>query len=538
PEHLHDFWPVAPSPQQGSAAELAAIGRNEHLSRYEVNVLVDNSDSHGAPVVLERNPTLANLLGRIEFRAVLGAMVTDFRQIRAGSIHRANGGYLILHVVDLLRNPFAWETLKRALISKEITIESPLEQATVTVAGRLRPEPIPASLKVLLIGPRSVYQALYQLEEDFAELFAVRADFAPDMHWTGEHVRDYAAFIARQVRDQHLLHLDAAAVATVIEFSATQREHQQKLSARMLDIANLVAEASYWAGKAGHDPVMAMDVDTAIRKRMYRSNLIEERLQEMIDERTLAIATAGTVIGQVNGLSVIDLGDYSFGRPSRISARVSPGKAGVQSIERDIELSGPIHSKGVMILAGYLRGQYGAAAPLALSATLTFEQTYDMIDGDSASSTELYALLSALSGTPIDQGIAVTGAVDQFGRVQAVGGVTRKIEGFFAVCNARGLTGSQGVVVPSANVQHLMLDQDVVEAIRNEMFHVWAVETVDQGMALLTGLEAGERDGNGAFPDGSIHALVAARLDQYLAAADSVSAREEDRKSSTKRKTR
>jgi lon-related putative ATP-dependent protease len=522
PDHLHDFWPQGGQPETGIPAELVATRVSEHLARYDVNVLVDNSETTGAPVVFERNPTFSNLLGRVEFRAVFGAMVTDFRQIKAGALHRANGGFLIVHVLDVLRNPLAWETLKRSLLCEEIEVESLGEHLSIQFAGRLRPEPVPLDVKVVLIGPRNVYQLLFQLDEDFTELFAVRADFAPDMEWNDEHALDYAAFISRKVRENQLLHFDAAAVARVVEYGARLRDHQRKLSTKFLEIANLVTEASHWARKAGRDPVMAEDVERAIEHRTYRANLIEERVQEVIAERTITVDTEGKETGQVNGLSIIDLGDYAFGKPNRISARVSIGQQGVQSIERDIELSGPIHSKGVLILSGYLSGQYGASSPLALNATITFEQTYEEVEGDSASSTELYALLSALSDVPIDQGIAVTGSVDQFGRVQAVGGVTRKVEGFFDACRARGLTGKQGVLVPAANVSHLMLRQDVVDAIAEARFHLWSIDSIDQGIELLTGMPAGDRRDDGTFPDGTVHARVLERLAQFRKVADDV----------------
>jgi predicted ATP-dependent protease len=336
------------------------------------------------------------------------------------------------------------------------------------------------------------------------------------MEWTDEHVGDYAAFVSRQVRDRHLRHFNRAAVARVVEYGARVRDHQRKLSTRFLEIANLITEASHWAAKAGHDPVMAADVEQAIAKRAYRANLVEERLHELIADRTIAIETDGERVGQVNGLSIIDLGDYVFGQPSRITARVAVGRGTITSIEREIELSGPIHSKGVLTLSGYLQGQYGREQPLALSATVAFEQSYSEVEGDSASTTELYALLSALADLPLKQGIAVTGSVNQHGEVQAVGGVTRKIEGFFAVCEARGLTGEQGVIIPAANVQHLMLADEVVQAVRDGMFHVWPVRHVDEGIALLTGRPAGQRDDRGVFPDATVHQLVEARLKRYL----------------------
>lgn len=515
PEHLHDFWPALEADQADGAAAARMVQRQEHLARYEVNVLIDNGGRTGAPVVVERNPTYYNLIGRLDYRAVLGAMVTDFRQIKPGALHRANGGFLVLHALDVLRNPFAWEALKRGLISGEIQIENMGEQVTALPTARPRPEPIPLDLKLILIGPASLYQLLHQVDEDFPELFGVKADFAPDMDWTAENLTQYAAFLSRVVRDRELRHFDRSAVARVAEHGARLRDHQRKLTARFLDIAKLAVEASHWAGRAGHEVVLAEDVDTAIAKQERRRNLAEERTREVIVDGTVMIDTAGARVAQVNGLSVVDIGDYEFGRPSRVTARVSLGRGTILSIEREIELSGPIHSKGFLILTGYLQEQYAQDWPLALGATITFEQSYGEIDGDSASSTELYALLSALSGLPLQQGIAVTGAVNQHGEVQAVGGVTHKIEGFYQVCRARGLTGEQGVIVPAANVKNLMLKDEVVAAVRAGRFHVWAVEQIDEGIELLTGRPAGGRGDDGMFPEGSVHRLAQDRLREY-----------------------
>ncbi|HEX3722882.1 MAG TPA: Lon-insertion domain-containing protein, partial [Nitrolancea sp.] len=389
------------------------------------------------------------------------------------------------------------------------------EQMSALPTARLRPEPIPLKLKVVLIGVPSLYQSLLSIDEDFQELFKVRADFAPDMAWDADHIHNYAAFISRQVRETQLRHFDRSAVARVVEYGARLLEDQRKLSTRLLDIANIVAEASFWAKRSGHDPVMAVDVDTAIRKSIYRSNLVEERIHEMIDNGTIMIDTTAEVVGQINGLAVLNLGDHEFGEPTRITARVSLGRGNIVSVEREIDLSGAIHSKGVMILSGYLHGMYGESMPLAMSATITFEQSYSEIDGDSASSTELYALLSAFSGLPVHQGIAVTGSVNQFGQVQAIGGATHKIEGFFAVCKAQGFTGTQGVMIPETNVPTLMLNDEVVEAVRAGQFSIWQVRTIDQGIEILTGVPAGERDANGDYADGTVHRLVADRLRKF-----------------------
>jgi predicted ATP-dependent protease len=514
PEHLDVFA----SPDKAQAPlPFAELPRSqpEHLSRFRVHVLIDHSQTTGAPVILERNPTLPNLVGHSGYRAVFGAMLTDVQQIEPGALHRASGGFLLLHAQDLLANPLAWPALKRALLTGEVRIESPGEQLMILPRTPLRPEPIPLDLKVILIGSPVLYQLLYVLDEEFAELFAVRADFAPDMPWSEEGVGQYAAFVSGWVQKTGLKAFDRTAVARVVEYGARLRDHQHKLSTRFLDLANLLTEAGYWASQAGHDTVTAEDVDQAIAKKAYRANLVEERVHDLIAEGTLLIDTVGEQVGQVNGVSIVDLGDYAFGQPTRITARVGLGRGTILSIEREIELSGPSHSKGVLTLAGYLTGLYVQEWPLALAATLTFEQSYDEVEGDSASSAELYALLSALAGLPLTQSIAVTGAVNQHGEVEAVGGVTRKIEGFFAVCRAHGLTGEQGVLIPASNLPHLMLTDEVIEAVRAGQFHVWAVHHVNEGIALLTGHPAGEHGTDGQFPEETVHRLVEQRLQRY-----------------------
>jgi lon-related putative ATP-dependent protease len=491
---------------------IALGGRRDPTARFRANVLVANEPTNGAPVVVEPNPTYYNLLGRLEYRAAFGSMVTDFREIKPGALHRANGGFIVLDALEVLRHPFSWDALKRALKVREVRVENLGEEFSALPSASLRPAPIPLDAKVVLIGPPLVYHLLYQLDDDFRELFKVKADFSPELDWTPEHHRTYAAFVSRWVRENRLRHFDQAAVARTIEYGARLCEDQEKLSARLIEISDILSEASFWAGRAEHEVVRAADDELAIRKKEYRSSLLEERLQELVERGTIVIETDGSRVGQLNGLAILDVGDHAFGRPVRVSARVSLGRGGVESIEREIKLSGPIHSKGVMILAGYLSATYAEELPLALSASLTFEQSYDEIEGDSASSTELYALLSALSGVPLQQGIAVTGSVDQHGNVQAVGGVTRKIEGFYAACQARGLTGNQGVLVPAANVRNLMLDAEIVEAVEAGRFHIWPVRTIDEGIELLTGVPAGEPDAAGAYPPGSVHALAQEHL--------------------------
>jgi lon-related putative ATP-dependent protease len=502
PEHLPLFRPDDQA--DAAATGLAGMQRREQIGRYEVNVLVDSSELEGSPIVVELNPTYYNLIGRVEYRATLGSTVTDFRQIKAGALHRANGGFLLVHLQDVLQQPRAFEALKRCLASREVRIENLAEQLSPTPTATLRPEPIPLDLKVVVVGTPQLYQFLYAADEDFRDLFKVKVDFAPDMDWSDENVARYAAFLSRRVRAAGLRHFDRSAVARIVEEAARLRDHQGKLSTRLLEISDLAAESSFWAGKAGRELVSAADVDTAIARKEYRSSMPEERTQELIAERTLAIDLDGERVGQVNAISVANFGDFRFGAPSRVTARVALGRGAVVSIEREIELSGRIHSKGFLILSGYLSGQYGQESPLALKATIAFEQAYNPIDGDSASSTELYALLSALSELPLRQDIAVTGSVDQYGNVQAVGGCTDKVEGFFAACKARGLTGEQGVMVPATNVRNLMLADEVVEAVRQGEFHVWAVSTIDEGIELLTGRKPAE-----------VHRRVRKRLDGY-----------------------
>ncbi|MCC6223669.1 MAG: AAA family ATPase [Thermoleophilia bacterium] len=514
PDRLGDFRGPAEEGLPALLAGLQAGERDDRLSRYRVNVLIGNG-AEGAPVVLERNPTYYNLVGRVDYRPAFGTMVTDFHRIKAGALHRANGGFLVLDALEVLRNPFAWDALERALLSRQARIENLGEQLSAFPTASLRPEPVALDLKVVLIGPAEVYRLLHALDEDFRELFKVKVEFAPEMDWSNEHVGHYAAFVARRVRDEGLFPFDRTAVARLVEHGARLRDHQRKLSTRLTEIADVVTEASFWAGKASRQLVSAADVDRAIAERERRSNLVEELVRERITDGTIMIDVDGERVGQVNGLAVIDLGYHAFGKPSRVTARVSLGRGTVQSIEREIELSGPIHSKGFLILSGYLSGSYAQEWPLALSATLTFEQDYGAVEGDSASSTELYALLSALSGLPLAQSIAVTGSVNQHGEIQAVGGVTTKVEGFFALCKEQGLTGRQGVIVPRANAEHLMLADEVVDAVSEGRFHVWAVATVDEGLELLTGRAAGERGSDGAFPEGTVHRLVEDRLRAY-----------------------
>ena len=480
--------------------------------RYQVNVIVSNGDQHGAPVIYEDNPTQPNLVGRVEHLAELGALVTDFSLIKQGAIHRANGGYLILDAYKVLTQPYAWEALKRVLKSREIRIESLGQAAGMISTITLDPEPIPLDVKVVLVGERRLYYLLSTHDPDFDDLFKVEVDFDEDMDRSIESSRQYAGLIATLARREKLRSLDRGAVASIIEHSSRLSGDAEKLSARVGQVCDLLREADYWAGQAERQVIGRGDVKRAIDAQIFRSDRVRQRVQEAIRRNTILIDTSGAKAGQVNGLSVLALGGFSFGQPSRITARVRMGRGEVVDIEREVELGGPLHSKGVLILSAYIGAQYALDRPLSLGASLVFEQSYGGVDGDSASSAELYALLSALAEMPIKQSLAVTGSVNQYGEVQAIGGVNEKIEGFFDVCSARGLTGEHGVLVPDSNVKHLMLRDDVVEAVAEGRFAIYSVKTIAEGIEILTGVPAGERDESGAFPPGSLNEAVDRRL--------------------------
>jgi lon-related putative ATP-dependent protease len=444
----------------------------------------------------------------------MGALLTDFTLIKPGALHLANGGYLILDAREALIQPFAWESLKRALRSGEITIESPAQTYSLVSTVSLEPEPIALDVKVVLLGERMLYYLMYQHDPDFRELFKVAADFEEEMERNDHNDLAYARLISTLANKEGLRHFDREAVARVIERSSRMVSDSQKLSTHMQSIADLLRESSYWAGEAGQEVVGAEHVQQAIDSQIYRDSRIKERIQEEILRDTILIDTTGEKVGQINGLSVLMLGNYAFGRPSRITARVRMGKGEVIDIERQVELGGPLHSKGVLILSSYLGSRYASERPLSLSASLVFEQSYGGVDGDSASSAELYTLLSALSEVPIRQSLAVTGSVNQHGQVQAIGGVNEKIEGYFDVCKARGLSGDQGVLIPQANVKHLMLRQDVIDASDKGEFHIYPIETIEQGIEVLTGVPAGELDEEGNFPEGTINRRIVERLEK------------------------
>jgi predicted ATP-dependent protease len=482
------------------------------LQRYTVNVLVDRRGEHGAPVVFEDHPTYLNLMGRVEHRVHLGTLVTDFTLLRAGALHRANGGYLIVEAEDLLRTGLAWEALKKAIKTRAVRIEDPLEEYRLASIVGLAPQPVPLTVKVVLIGSPMTYYLLCALDPDFSELFKVKVDFDGSMARTPEYEGLCARFVGSVCREEQLRHFASDGVAKLLEHSSRLVADQGRLSARLGDLLDTVREAAFWAEQAGRPLVTGTDVQRAVAERVHRADLAQERFAQLLADGTLAIATEGEVVGQVNGIAVIDLGEHAFGRPVRITARTYSGEPGVVDIEREAKLGGRIHSKGVLILTGFVAGRFARELPLALAASLTFEQQYEEVDGDSASSAELYALLSSVAGIPLRQDIAVTGAVNQHGEILPVGAINAKVEGFFDACRVRGLTGRQGVMIPAPNARHLMLREDVVEAVRAARFHVWTVTSVDEGLELLTGRPAGAPDAAGHYPEASVNGAVVRTL--------------------------
>ena len=500
--------------QEESQAGIALLS-GEHapsFRRYEVNLIVERGAANGVPVLYEDNPTYHNLAGALEHVAMMGALLTDFTLIKAGALHRANGGYLLLDAHKVLTQPFAWEALKRALRSKELRIE-PVERLMSLVSTvSLEPEPIPLDVKVIILGDRSLYYLLCEYDPDFADLFKVAADFEETLERTPDSQQRFAQLIATMARKNQLNPFNRQAVSRIIEYSSRMSGDTQKLSTHLRSVADLLHESDYYAQSGQAATVDATHVQQAIDAQERRASRIKENIQEAIQRGTILIATTEAVIGQVNGLSVIEMGGYAFGVPHRITARVRLGEGEVIDIEREVELGGPLHSKGVMILSGFLGSHYAADLPLSLSASLVFEQSYGQVEGDSASSAELYALLSALAQIPVKQSLAVTGSINQHGEIQAIGGVNEKIEGFFDICKSRGLSGEQGVLIPASNVPHLMLRKEVVDAVRDGLFHVFPVTTLNQGLAQLSGLAAGKPDDFGLYPADSFNGRVQARL--------------------------
>ena len=483
---------------------------NEYLKRYEVNVLIDNSTQKGSPIIIENNPTYNNLLGSVEKESFMGSLVTDFTMIRKGSLHKANGGYLIIRASELFKNYFSWEALKRSMRNKEIMIEEATEQLGYLTTRTLKPEAIPLNVKVVLVGSVFYYHLLFQLDNDFNSLFKIKADFNSVMERTEKNIAGYISFFDSMHKKERLSPINEQAIRKLIEFGSRSAEDQYKLSTQFGKIADIVREADHYAKEENSSTINEVHVKKAIEQKTYRSNLIQEKINEMIKNKEILIDLSGKKVGQINALSIIDMGDILIGKPSRITSTVNLGKSGVIAIEREAELSGPIHTKGVMILTGYLSERFFQDKPVSLSARLVFEQSYAEVEGDSASSTELYALLSSLANIPIKQGIAVTGSVNQKGEIQAIGGINEKIEGYYEICKLIGFNGEQGILIPSSNIQHLMLKEEVVDAVAQNKFCLWAVDTIDDGIEVLTGMKAGSNN-----EKGTINYMVNSILDEF-----------------------
>jgi len=486
--------------------------------RYKVNLLVDNSNLKGAPVIVDFNPTYSNLIGKIEYENEFGSVSTDYTKIKSGLFHLANGGYMILQAKDVLSNPQAYEAINRVLKTKKITIESIKDQTGVVAVPALKPQSIPVDIKVILVGSTSIYQLLYEYEEDFRKLFKIKADFDEEMERSDENILKLASFISGFCNTEKALHYDRTGVAKVVEYASRLVEDQNKLTTRFNDIVEILCEACAWAESDGARYVKAKHVEQAIKEKNARCDRLDKKMLDMLNDGTLMVDTLGKEVGQINGLTVMDMGDYAFGKPTRITASTYIGESGIVNIEREVEMSGTSHSKGVLILSGYIGQKYAQEFPLSLSASLCFEQLYGGVDGDSASSAELYAILSSLSEVPIKQYIAVTGSVNQKGEIQPVGGVTNKIEGFFELCKLRGLTGEQGVIIPFQNIKNLVLNDDVINAVRKKQFHIYPVKTIDEGIELLTDMEAGEKDVSGKYRESTINYLVSRKLEKFATA--------------------
>lgn len=489
--------------------------------KYRVNVMVDNSSLKGAPVIVDFNPTYSNLVGKIEYENEFGSISTNYTMIKPGLFHLANGGYIILQAKDVLNNPHAYEALNRVLKTKKITMESAKDQIGVVTGSAIKPQPIPADIKVILVGNSQIYQLLYEYEEDFRKLFKIKADFDEEMDKTGDNIMKLASFISGFCRKESTIHFDKSGVAKVVEYASWLVEDKNKLTTKFNDIVEILCEASMWAEVDEAKLVKAKHVKKAITEKQARCNRLDKKMLDMITEGIIMVDTKGLQVGQINGLTVMDMGDYAFGKPARITASTYIGESGIINIEREVDLSGTSHSKGVLILSGYIGQKYAQDFPLTLSASLCFEQMYGGIDGDSASSAELYAILSSLSDIPIKQCIAVTGSVNQKGEIQPVGGVTNKIEGFFELCKYRGLDGSHGVIIPHQNISNLVLNDDVIDAVKKKLFHIYPVKSIDEGIEILTGKKAGVADSDGEYDKDSINYLVSQKLKKYASMVSS-----------------
>lgn len=506
--NLGDF--LAPPPSV-LPLPIDLFDRGKPFTKYKVNVIVDNQNTKGAPVIEETNPTYNNMIGRIERKAKFGTFYTDFTMVKGGSILQANGGFLIVNVLDVLRSPFSWDALKRVIKKDEVKIED-VGELYGFVSGGLKPEPIPVSVRVVVLGSPLFYHLLYTYDEDFRKIFKVKSDFDVEVKGTEDIKEEYAYFIARLCENEKLLHFDKEAVASAIEYAARLVDHKEKLSLRFSDICDLIRESHFWAAEDKSSIVKRAHVQKAIDEKEYRSNLIEEKIQGLIEEGTIMVSVEGDVVGQVNGLSVYDLGDFAFGKPSRITARTYPGTEGLMNIDREAKLSGRIHNKAVLILSGYLSGRYAIDKPLSLSASVCFEQSYGEVEGDSASAAELIAILSSIAEMPIKQELAITGSINQKGEIQPIGGVNEKIEGFFMVCKSKGLTSNQGVIIPHQNVKNLMLKEEVRKAVKDNKFHIYSAVSVDDCLELLTGIPAGERQKDGTFKKDTANYLIDKKL--------------------------
>lgn len=514
-KNINDFKRSASGEEEQFAALFKKSAQEVMRERYSVNLLVDNHACKGAPVVIETNPNYYNLCGRVEYSSRMGAVSTDFTMIKPGAFHLANGGYLIVNALDVLMNPGVWESMKRTLKTKKLTIESLGEQYGLIAMASLKPEAIPVELKVIMLGSTAIYHLMYQYDEDFRKLFKIHADFDADVENNDENIHKMAAFISASVKKEKLKDFTRDAVGRVIEHTSRLSGSQKKFTARFNQVVEILCEADSWAALEGTNVVDLCHVEKAIEEKRLRANKYEDRIHEMFKEGVYLIDTQGQEVGQINGLAVMGIGEYAFGKPSRITANTYLGQDGVVNIERETKMSGATHSKGVLILGGYLGHKYAQHRPLSLTASLTFEQLYEGVDGDSASSAELYAILSSLSELPLRQDIAVTGSVNQKGEIQPIGGVTEKIEGFYEVCKIKGLTGKQGVMIPWQNVRDLAVNGEIVRSVAAGQFHVYPIVTVDEGIALLTGVAAGEADADGNYPAGTVHGMVEAKLKRY-----------------------
>lgn len=519
-EHFSIFLPEDDSESDENLMRSLIGSKEQQLHRYTVNLFVNNKNLTGAPVIYETNPTYQNLFGKIEYRGSFGSYMTDFTFIKPGVLHQANGGYLILQATELLQQPYAWNLLKRALQTERISIENPYEDRSLFPTSGLKPEPIPLNIKVIIIGSYYLYDLLSAVDEDFHKLFKVKVEFNTVMDKNDENSQKMACFVKNFAEQEGLLPFHRSAVAKVIDYSSRLVEEQTKLSTRFQEITKVLVESSYWAKKANSEVVDASHIMKAIKEQFNRSNHISEQYREMISKGTIMVDTEGYRVGQINGLAVMGTRDAVFGIPTKITAQTFVGKSGIMNIERETAMSGQIHNKGLLILTGFLSGEFAKNKPIPLSASITFEQTYNLIDGDSASSTELYVLLSSLAEVPINQGIAVTGSVNQWGEIQPIGGVNEKIEGFYHICKEKGLTGNQGVIIPKQNVQNLMLENDVIESVRKGEFHIWAIGHIAEGIEILTGVSAGNvRDVNGEYPPNTIFAKVEERFNKMYESA-------------------